>query len=66
MDLHSDSAEALRKRYLYRRMILRGEVRLPRESAVPLVGPDCAYHLYAAHRSQQGPAPAEGVAEPEE
>ncbi len=39
-------AEEARLRYLYRSLILRGQIRLPREAALPLVGPDCAYHLY--------------------
>jgi len=39
-------AEEIRLRYLYRDLILRGRVALPRRSAVKLVGPDCAYHLY--------------------
>jgi len=39
-------AEAVRLRYRYRRMILRGELRLPLDAARALVGPDCAYHLY--------------------
>ena len=40
--------EAVRKRYLYRRLILTGRVRLPRSAATRLIGPDCAYHLYGA------------------
>lgn len=39
-------AEEARLRHLYRNLILRGCLRLPREAALPLVGPDCAYHLY--------------------
>jgi hypothetical protein len=39
-------AEEARLRYLYRQLILRGKLRLPRHAAVKLVGPDCAYHLY--------------------
>ncbi len=39
-------ADDIRRRYLYRRLILSGKVKLPRVQAVRLVGPDCAYHLY--------------------
>jgi len=39
-------AQEMRLRYRYRSLILRGELRLPPEAAVALVGPDCAYHLY--------------------
>jgi hypothetical protein len=42
-----DYAEEVRKRYLYRRLILRGKLRLPPEIAARLIGPDCAYHLYS-------------------
>jgi hypothetical protein len=40
-------AEEIRIRYLYRHLILRGEVRVSFESARRFVGPDCAYHLYS-------------------
>jgi hypothetical protein len=40
-------AEEIRIRYLYRHLILRGEVKVSFESARRLVGPDCAYHLYS-------------------
>ncbi len=43
----SEEAELLRRKYLYRRLICRGTLRLPLKAALPLVGPDCAYHLYA-------------------
>ena len=39
-------AESIRIRYKYRRMILRGEIKVSHEAAVKLVGPDCAFHLY--------------------
>jgi hypothetical protein len=50
------SPEELRLRYLYRRLIVRGEVRLPLASARVLVGPDCAYHLYAIVAEADGKA----------
>ncbi|MFO7956836.1 MAG: hypothetical protein R6X33_07015 [Candidatus Brocadiia bacterium] len=40
-------AELIRKKYLYRRLILRRRVCLSRQGAVRLIGPDCAYHLYS-------------------
>ena len=43
-------AQILRKKYQYRQLVLTGRTHLPRESAVRLVGPDCAYHLYRNHR----------------
>ena len=44
--MKSDEAEQLRKRYLYRRLIVTGRLKLHRHAAVRLIGPDCAYHLY--------------------
>jgi hypothetical protein len=41
-------SDEIRLRYLYRRLILTGKVRLSFESARGLIGPDCAYHLYGA------------------
>jgi hypothetical protein len=40
------TAEAMRVKYLYRALLLKGKINLPLESARKLVGPDCAYHLY--------------------
>jgi hypothetical protein len=47
--MQNPKAEAARIRYLYRSLILRGELKLPRDAAIPLVGPDCAYHLYRGY-----------------
>lgn len=52
-------AEEVRLRHLYRSLILRGCLRLPREAALPLIGPDCAYHLYSVEGTGWDcPAPA--------
>jgi hypothetical protein len=40
-------SEEIRLRYLYRRLLIDGKVRISFEAARRLVGPDCAYHLYA-------------------
>ncbi|HYA88870.1 MAG TPA: hypothetical protein VEI57_17645 [Nitrospirota bacterium] len=40
-------SEEIRLRYLYRRLIIDGKARISFEAARRLVGPDCAYHLYA-------------------
>lgn len=42
----NDEARILRIRHIYRTMILRGNLRIPRRYAEMLVGPDCAYRLY--------------------
>lgn len=52
--MRSEEAEGARRRYLYRRLVSRGALRVPLRGAIPLVGPDCAYHLYAG----RDPAPA--------
>ncbi len=43
-----EAAEELRKKHLYRQLILSGKLVLPYRSASRLLGPDCLYHLYAA------------------
>jgi hypothetical protein len=40
-------AELTRLKYKYRRLIMKGELRLPPRQAALLIGPDCAYHLYS-------------------
>ena len=52
-------AESIRIRYKYRRMILRGEMKIPHEAAVKLVGPDCAYHLYGNYKGESGKSKVE-------
>ncbi len=47
-------ADDIRKRYLYRRLILSGKVKLSRTLAVRFVGPDCAYHLYHTESGSHG------------
>lgn len=42
-----EKAEAIKKRYLYRRLILTGKIGLSRHAAVKFIGADTAYHLYA-------------------
>lgn len=42
----NETAELMRLRYKYRRLLMEGRIRLPLEGAVRLMGPDCAYHLY--------------------
>lgn len=46
--MKSKEAEEMRIRYLYRDMIIRGQIRVPFQTAVNIIGPDCAYHLYWA------------------
>jgi hypothetical protein len=41
------TAEEMRIRYLYRTLILKKKIILPLDAAKKLIGPDCAYHLYA-------------------
>jgi hypothetical protein len=39
-------AEQIRIRYLYRRLVLNGDVKVSKDTAKKMVGPDCAYQLY--------------------
>jgi hypothetical protein len=43
----NEKADDIRKKYAYRQMILKGKVKLTRQTAVKLIGPDTAYHLYS-------------------
>jgi len=41
------TSEEIRIRYLYRKLLLEGKITVSREAATKLIGPDCAFHLYA-------------------
>jgi hypothetical protein len=45
--MRSEKSEIIKKKYLYRKLILRGKVKISRKKALGLIGPDCAYHLYS-------------------
>ena len=49
----SEAAQEIERKYRYRTMILRGQIALPREAAVKMIGPDCAYHLYTQHKGNR-------------
>jgi hypothetical protein len=44
--MESEKAEQIRLKYLYRTLVIRGKLDINYRTAVKLVGPDCAYHLY--------------------
>ena len=48
----AETADAVRRKYLYRKLVIRQGVKLPTRLAMKLVGPDCAYHLYSQHFSK--------------
>ena len=48
----SNNPEAIRLKYLYRDLILKGKLHLPRKDALELIGPDCAYHLYSLKKEE--------------
>ena len=58
-----EQAELIRKRYLYRQLILTKKVLLSRPSATRLIGPDCAYHLYAQHKPTNPPDESDSAPE---
>jgi|Deesub1362B_J571_1020462.scaffolds.fasta_scaffold00010_99 hypothetical protein len=45
-NVKSIKSELIRKRYLYREMILKRKASLSHRAAIKLIGPDTAYHLY--------------------
>jgi hypothetical protein len=61
-EIMNPEAEKIRIRYKYRRMILRGEIKVPHEAAKKLIGPDCAYHLYGIYQGE-GPSTGSGQGE---
>ena len=48
----NEKAETIKIRYQYRRLILTGKLKISRKTAIKLIGPDTAYHLYS-----QAPTP---------
>jgi|GEM_PF-2313795 len=42
----AEKADMIRKKYQYRRLIMKRKTSLSHASAVRLIGPDSAYHLY--------------------
>ncbi|MBF0316897.1 MAG: hypothetical protein HQL04_01890 [Nitrospirae bacterium] len=45
--VETEKGHNIRLKYLYRKMVISGNARIPYAAAVKLVGPDCAYHLYS-------------------
>ena len=45
--MNTQRAEIIRLRYKYRTLIMRRKIKLSHQKAAKLIGPDCAYHLYA-------------------
>ena len=54
-------SELIRKKYLYRRLIMSKKLSLPLESAKGMVGPDCAYHLYSQFNTGTSIPPSPGT-----
>jgi hypothetical protein len=50
--MKDEKSEAMRLKYLYRRYIIKGKANIDYKAAAKLVGPDCAYHLYASFKNQ--------------
>ncbi len=57
----STQSEAIRRKYLYRRLIMRQKVKLHLKAARGLVGPDCAYHLYRQFNGKEDHPPTQPV-----
>lgn len=45
--VRSSRSEEIRLRWFYRDLVMRGKTQLSLDAAKRLIGPDCAYHLYA-------------------
>ncbi|QEG21761.1 hypothetical protein [Mariniblastus fucicola] len=46
-------AEELRRKYLYRKLVINGGIKMPARLAMKMVGPDCAFHLYRNHQPDE-------------
>lgn len=53
------AAEAARKKYLYRRLVMNQGIKVPARLAMKMVGPDCAFHLYSGHHPEKKKAEEE-------
>ena len=52
-DPPDSDAEAARRKYLYRKLVINGKAKIPARLAMKMVGPDCAFHLYRNHGGEQ-------------
>ena len=55
MNEEENSQDEIRKKYLYRSLIVKGQIRVREKKATRrLIGPDCAYHLYSVRKTDSG------------
>jgi hypothetical protein len=54
-DAQTSAGEEIRRKYLYRRLVMTGKAKLGFDAARRLVGPDCAYHLYSTKTPKKRP-----------
>jgi len=47
----NEQAEIISKKYLYRKLIIQGKIKLSLKNAIKLAGPDCAYRLYSVKKN---------------
>jgi len=45
-ELEDSEADGVRRKYLYRKLVINGRTKIPARLAMKMVGPDCAFHLY--------------------
>lgn len=58
-----EQAEILKKKYLYRKYILTGKIKITLSVARKMIGQDCAYHLYGKTKKDSLPNTKESVTE---
>ena len=51
--MDQEQSEIVRKKYQLRHLLMCGKIILPYAAAKKLVGPDCAYHLYATYEGEK-------------
>ncbi len=54
MEEEKNSPDEVRRKYLYRSLIVKGQIRVREKGSTRrLIGPDCAYHLYSVMKKEK-------------
>lgn len=56
MDPKSDP-EYIKIKYQTRKQVISGKIKMSYKKALPLIGPDCAFHLYRNHEGESNDSP---------
>ncbi len=51
MTSFENNPEAIRLKYLYRKLLIKGKITLSIADAIKIIGHDCACHLYSVKKN---------------